>query len=435
MNNKFIKNTSWIISGHIVRMIISFAVGLFTARYLGPSNYGLINYVSSYIVFFTSIIGLGINCVIVNEFVNNKDNEGEILGTAVFMRFILGLICSFAVILFLNVRYDGDSTIRAIAILQSIQLPFLCLDTIQYWYQARLQSKFTVISQTIAYILTSVYKIVLLVTGKGVVWFAFATSLDCIVLSLGFYIIFTRQPHQKLRVSLATAKGLLKKCFPFLLTSLMIVIYGQMDKIMLKEITGSDNLVGLYSVAVIVSSLIAFIPNAIIESSRPLVFKANSNSKEEFVNKFKLMSAAVLWICIIYSTIVCLFSKIIISVLYGQDYIAANMCLKICVWYTAFSYIGSAKSIWLIAENKNKYVFIFAMLGAAVNLTLNFALIPFMGINGAALATLITQLFTNVLSPLIFRETREYSKLIFGALSLKGINVRQLFSIILKKKS
>ena len=147
------------------------------------------------------------------------------------------------------------------------------------------------------------------------------------------------------------------------------------------------------------------------------------------------MSAAVLWICIIYSTFVCLFSKIIISVLYGQDYIAANTCLKICVWYTAFSYIGSAKSIWLIAENKNKYVFIFAMLGAAVNLTLNFALIPFMGINGAALATLITQLFTNVLSPLIFRETREYSKLIFGALSLKGINVRQLFSIILKKKS
>ena len=60
------KNFSWLVSGRIVQMIISLIVGLLTARYLGPSNYGLINYAAAYISFFASICTLGINSIIVN---------------------------------------------------------------------------------------------------------------------------------------------------------------------------------------------------------------------------------------------------------------------------------------------------------------------------------------------------------------------------------
>lgn len=56
MNNLFrhksVKNAGWLISGKIIQMIISLGVGLLTARYLGPANYGLINYASAYTAFF-----------------------------------------------------------------------------------------------------------------------------------------------------------------------------------------------------------------------------------------------------------------------------------------------------------------------------------------------------------------------------------------------
>ena len=52
-NNKEVKNASWLIYGKLAQMILSFFVSILTARYLGPSNYGTISYVSAYIAFFT----------------------------------------------------------------------------------------------------------------------------------------------------------------------------------------------------------------------------------------------------------------------------------------------------------------------------------------------------------------------------------------------
>ena len=65
-----VKNAGWMIAGKIVQMLIGFVVGLLTARYLGPGNYGLINYAGAYTTFFAAICTLGINSVIVKEFVD-----------------------------------------------------------------------------------------------------------------------------------------------------------------------------------------------------------------------------------------------------------------------------------------------------------------------------------------------------------------------------
>ena len=64
--NKVVKNAGWIIGGRLVNKLLAFLVGILTARYLGPSNYGLINYAAAYISFFASICTLGINSIIVN---------------------------------------------------------------------------------------------------------------------------------------------------------------------------------------------------------------------------------------------------------------------------------------------------------------------------------------------------------------------------------
>ena len=52
LKNEVVKNAGWLIIGRILQMLISLVVGLLTARYLGPSNYGLINYANAYTAFF-----------------------------------------------------------------------------------------------------------------------------------------------------------------------------------------------------------------------------------------------------------------------------------------------------------------------------------------------------------------------------------------------
>ena len=86
--NKNVKNAGWLMAGRILHMILAFVIGLMTARYLGPSNYGLVHYAASYTTFFTSICTLGINSIIVKNFVDYPDEEGVALGTTIVLRII-----------------------------------------------------------------------------------------------------------------------------------------------------------------------------------------------------------------------------------------------------------------------------------------------------------------------------------------------------------
>ena len=433
IKGNFLNNTTWLIGGQVVRLVLSFFISTLTTRYLGPSNFGVINYVSSYIAFFTSIIGLGINGVIIHELVNRREDNGKILGTAITFRLITSIICTavFFGIIYLT---DGtDKTMMVVACLQAVQLPFLCLDTLNYWYQSNYQSKYPVIIQTIAYIVTSAYKVFLLVTGKSVEWFAFSMSLDISLISILYLIAYIKQKGQKLQFSRSTAKRLLISSGPFILANVMTVIYGQMDRVMIKQMMNSDAEVGLYSAALTICILISFIPFAFLDSGRPLVVNAKQQSEELYRLRFRQLAASILWICIIYSVVITLFSKFIIWLLYGDAYLPANLCLKIAVWYTAFSYLGSAMNLWLICENKNKFVIVLSSMGAVTNFILNMALIPVWGINGAAFATLITQIFTNLIFPAFFRDTRRYAVEALKALLLIGVEPKQLFKVFVSK--
>lgn len=426
MKNKFINNTFWIVGGQIVRMVISFFVGVLTVRYLGPDNYGVINYVNSYITFFTTLIGLGLNGVIIYEFVNHRQEEGEILGTAIFLRFLAGIISCVVFMPLIYLTDGGDNTVIIVAVLQSIQLPLLCFDTINYWYQAKLMSKTSSIIQTSAYLITAIYKVYLLVSGKNVFWFAAATVIDVTILAFLYMLSYFKNKNQPLKISVPTAKRMFRGCAPFILANMMVVIYGQIDKIMIKHILDSKQDVGLYSAALNICALIAFIPQAIIDSARPLIMEAKKKDEKLYQTRMSQLISGVVWINIIYSVFLTVLSKQIILLLYGDAYLSADSCLKIATWYTAFSFLGAIRSLWLICEEKNRYVFIFSAGGAVTNVLLNCIFIRISGINGAALATLLTQFLANFIYPLIFKNTRVYSILIIKGFFLRSVNIKEL---------
>ncbi len=429
----FFQNTTWLVGGQIFRLLISFFISTISTRYLGPSNFGTITYISSYINFFTAIIGMGLNGIIIYELVNKRDKNGTILGTAILFRFITSIVCLIAFFAIVLTTDGSDPTIVTVAILQAIQLPFLCLDTINYWYQSNYQSKYPVIIQTVGYVLTSAYKVFLLATGKSVEWFAFAMTLDISVIAVLYLILYLKHKGPRLNVSLESAKYLLRVSAPLILANAMSVAYGEMGRVMLKQMLDSSEQVGLYSAALNICALIAFIPISILESGRPLVVAAKAESEQLFKKRFRQLSASILWICALYSVVITVFARLIIYILYGQEFMAADSCLQIAVWYTMFSYIGSAMHLWLLCEDKNRYVVILCALGAAFNFIANYVFIPLWGINGAAFATFLTQLLTNFGFPLLFKDTRPYAVEIIKAAVLRDVDVKQLLNAALAK--
>lgn len=422
LKNRFINNTGWIVGGKVFQMLISLIITSITARYLGPNNYGLINYANAFISFFTSICTLGLNGIIVKEFVTHRDKEGEIIGTAIAMRLIVSIISMISIyFLMLNIG-KGDNQLVMIAVLQSVSIFFASFDIINYWYQSNLQSKFSTIIQSIAYIAMSIYRVIILIQKKDVTWFAFAISLETMVVAILLYYSYkkNRKPNQNIVFSFYWVKKLIKQSYPFILSGIMITVYGQMDKIMIGGMLDQTS-VGLYSTAITITGLWSFIPIAFLDSARPLIMEAKNTNHDLYIRRLKQLYAFIIWLSILYAIAMCLFSKLIILILYGEAYLGAQKALIITVWYCAFSYLGSAKNIWIICEGKMKFEALFTLIGAITNVLLNYVLIPIYGIVGAAFATLITQIITNFLIMFFFRETRENARLILSSFFLRDV--------------
>ena len=76
-NSKNLKNSYWIIGAQIFQMILSFIVGAISARYLGPENYGTLNYTASFVAFFSTIVTLGMDSVVISKIIKYQVDEGK----------------------------------------------------------------------------------------------------------------------------------------------------------------------------------------------------------------------------------------------------------------------------------------------------------------------------------------------------------------------
>lgn len=420
-NSKEIKNASWLIGGRIAQMILAFFVGIITARYLGPSNYGLINYGQAFVSFFTAFCTLGINAVIIKDFVDNPEEQGIAVGTTLLLRALSSFLSAMMIVGIVSIIDAGETDTIIVVALCSIALIFQIFDTFNYWFQSRYQSKITSLATLLAYSIVSIYKIVLLIANKSVKWFAFSTALDYIVIGVVLCFAYKHNNGPKLRFSLDKAKTLLGKSYHYILSSMMVAIYGQTDKLMLKQMLNETE-VGFYSVATSLCTIWVFVLQAIIDSLYPTILNLFSKDKEAFNRKNRQLYSIVFYVSCSVSVLFTLFAKTGITIMYGPDYLGAVNPLRIVTWYTAFSYLGVARNAWIVCNNKQKYLKYMYIGAAIINVVLNALMIPALGASGAALASLITQLFTSIILPYMFKEMRENAQMMIDAILLKDFH-------------
>lgn len=420
LRNRVIQNAGWLVFGKIAQMCINLFVGLLTARYLGPSNYGLINYGSAYTAFFLNLCTLGINSVLVKEFVDHSNEEGKIIGTTLCLKGVASVLSAISIVL-ISAFIDADEPVtRIVVALCSVGLVFNILDTFNYWFQARLQSKIIALASLVSFTVTAIYKVYIIVCDKSVVFFAFATSIDYICIGLILMYMYKKCKGGKLSFSFSYAKELLKSSTPFIIPGIMVAVYGQTDKMMLKQMI-SDAEIGYYATAVSICTMWCFVLNAIIDSMYPVIMEANKKDKVDFIYKNKLLYAIIFYCCMFVSVGITILAELIVKILYGSAYLPTVNPLRIITWYTAFSYLGMARNAWIVCENKQKYLTPVYAASAIANIIFNVIFIPLWGASGAAFASLIAEAFTTIVVPFMIPGLRENSKLMIEAVILKGI--------------
>jgi O-antigen/teichoic acid export membrane protein len=324
---------------------------------------------------------------------------------------------------FVAVANRGEITTILVCCLYSTALIFHALEMVQYWFQAKLLSKHSSLAMLCAHIVVSAYKIWLLVSGKSVYWFALSHAVEYGVTGLILIITYKKQGTQKLSISWKIAVILLKKSRHYITAMLMVVVFSRIGGILLTLFSGeAEN--GFLATASTCVWITTFVFHAIFDTTRPVILESKHRNQLDYEKNVSRVYCLTTWLSIAQSVFFTLFAGTVVKILYGDAYLPAVPVLRILCWQSAFSYMGYVRNIWILAEEKHQVLWKINLSGAIFNIAVNVILIPLWGACGAALASVLTQFFTNFIMGFILKPIRENNRLL-----LKGMDPRLVWDM------
>jgi O-antigen/teichoic acid export membrane protein len=427
--SKLFSNSSWIMIEKIITMLINIFVIALIARHLGPDIFGEFNFALSFVALFTAISTLGLDTIAVKSIIDEKEKEGSILCTILILRItscVLIILLSWNLIRYLE---PENNNIQLLVLIMSFSMLAKSLEVIEYWIQANLKAKFSSIIRISVFSVTLFFKLTLVLNNGNLISLSIIFLLDTIFIGIALFITYfiIRKDTTTWNFNFKFAKEILMKSWYLILSGLMVTIYMRIDQIMIGKMNETTYELGIYSAAARIAEMWYFIPGAIIVSYTPTILKNKNESFETYINSIQKMYSIIAIVGLVFCAFIILFSKIIILILYGQEYLEASKILVISLWGGLFATLGSARGIWLVSENLQKYSILYISIGAIVNVLLNFVLIPTYGGIGAAWATLAAQISVVIVVPLLLKKTRNSSIMILNAFRFKTLIKKKYF--------
>lgn len=425
---KYFKNTGWLMFGKVLSLV----VGIFIAKFLGPHDFGDLNFAIAFTAIIAAVGTLGLDSFVIREILDQPGKRDEILGTSFWMRFGVSLLLVpfsvFIYIFFRSIAEQQGAELTLVVTFCASALFFKAFNIIDSYFQSQVRSKFVVQVQNICLVLSSLIKVSFVLLKLPLVYFAFALFIDGLMLAIGLVIIYHRENlHiRNWTFSVPRAKSLLSKSWPLILSAVMVTLYMQIDVLMLKSFAGSTE-AGIYSSAARISEAWYFIPVAIVTSVFPAIIHARKTDLPRYQKRLQNLYDLLVAISLPIALIVSLGANTFIQILYGDKFVGAGIMLSVHIWSGIFVFLGSASGQYLLAEGFTKISFYRTAFGAVVNILLNIWLIPLYGGLGASIATLIAY-FSATFFILAFARARKQ-----GMVMLKSLFLISLIQNIFKR--
>jgi len=418
---KIFRNISWLFFDKILRMGVGFFVGVWIVRYLGPEQFGLLSFATAFVGLFAAFTALGLQSIVVRDIVHNPDCASETLGTIAILQLISGIAAYLIVLVaIVYLRPDDAIALTIIAILGPMILLKASEITV-WWFESKVLSKYTIWAQNGVFLVFAAVKVILILEQASLIAFVWIMLAEAVVVAIILLGVMSKYGLllTKLRVSTQRAKLLLKDGWPLLISSILIVIYTQIDKIMLGKMVGYEE-VGIYSVATLISTVWYFLISIFLATLFPSLTNLHVQRSGLLSQRWTQLYALMLWISVAVALILSLFSNILVEFIFGEMYARSASVLVIHAWAGVNVAIGSVWSKWLLLENKLKIGLYGQLIAVIINVGLNFWLIPSFGAIGAALATLVSSWISMFLSFSLYKPKETFG-FIWRAIFLRKI--------------
>ena len=383
------KNTGIVTGGNVIFRLISLVVLIYLARYLGTVGFGKYSFVFAYLAFFGVITDLGLQTILVREMSRDSSMAPKLIGNAYIIKLILTVFAvALSMVVITLMRYPTDIT--SYVYIAAFTLLFLSFSNFYATiFQANLRMEYRIFARLVSRILSAILILWIIFTHGSLMHVMIVLVFSEMVKMLISYFFSRKFVRPKFEIDFGLLKYLFKEALPIALSSVIIIIYFHIDIVMLSLMMG-DAEVGIYSAAYTLSEPLSLIPAALMVSLFPIMSASFKSSKEKLIKSYKLGVRYLLIITLPIAIGTTLVADKIILLIYETPFAESATVLQILIWALVFTSMHYVLTNLLISINKPKLYTVSTALCAIVNVTLNFILIPMLSYNGAAIATVIT---------------------------------------------
>ena len=384
-----LRNVSALTLATVVSKGLLFLWQLVLARYLGEVGYGTYGAVGAFIAIGAAISAFGTGPIIIREVARRPRLAGDYLGVTLWLRSGLALLAWLLLNAFAPLA-GYDLEIRNLLALASLSLLVdtwgnLCYEILLAQERMRTSSLVTVLHMLLLLALASLA----LASGGGLVGLYLATIAAGLARAAMLWAQVLRSGVRPARMRGDLLRSLLVGSVPLALTSFFSLAWLNADKLMTARLLGTQQTGWLTAAFVIVTGMIELLGTTVLMSLYPMMSRYSGDTLHNIVRRlawFTLLASLPLTLLLSF------FAPDITVPLFGADFAPAAALLRILVWYALIRLVADVYIQALITSNRQRRMMVVRAGGLLLNVTLNAILLPRMGVNGAAIASLVSML-------------------------------------------
>lgn len=403
---KILSNTLWMIFDKVFLLVLNLVVTVKIANYFGVMEYGNYQYAVSVVTILEILVAFVDGRVVKKRYIYN--DPGNLVYNATICRVIFSVGTALIGLIFIIVAKRGNqfSIMFSILLINSIlvNLRFGMANRFEYL----LKSKKTVIAADISALLSSILQLtVVQLQGTIITISVIATvssGVNLCIVAIQYKNEFANKT--KLRLDKKLIKDLIKESTPLAIAASCATIYTRCDSVMLGSMMTATE-VGIYSISVKLISVVQIAILPIRESVYPKLISLYTKDKNEYARRYVQISSLLTWIYICGVTLSFIILPYAFRIL-KPEYAEAFQVYKIHVIGTFFMYNAGLRAGHYTLISRGSILTYSQIASVIVNVVLNIVGIKYLGMYGAALATIITQGLSLFVSNLVFgKDGRE----------------------------
>lgn len=361
------------------------------ARLIGDASYGTWGTVGALISTVAAISEFGMGLIVLRDVAQHPHEAGRYLTATLVAQSALSAV-AYILLIVIGLILPNDSATRLLIVLAGLSLIVDSLGNMGFNQLLAAEQMVTTSAITVLHImLTIAFALTVVVRGGGLAGLYIATIVAGFLRVIMFWTqMARRQVRPVWPVDWSIIRRLFRDGSPLALGSFFSLAYQNIDKVLVYTFLSAANAGYLTSAFVIVFGVVDLSSTTVLTALFPLMsrmVKENPGELRALTNRLAILMLAI---TLPMGIVIAALSPTLAALLF-PGFAGTAGVLQILIWHIIPMIVATVYGQWMIVENRQRRRLVIQVLALAINIALNFFLLPRFGVQGAGVAILVAQ--------------------------------------------